>query len=144
MIAIDTNILLRRILCDDVLQAKKADKLFEKAEKILITDVVLVETVWTLKSKRYGASKEVIAETVLSLLEEINVVFESQQAVWSALNDYGNAKPVKTTNGLKEADFADALMINKSKVMMEQWGEPYDGTYTFDQAAQVIDGAKAL
>ncbi len=144
MIAIDTNVLLRRILSDDALQAQKADSLFEKAEKILITDVVLVEAVWTLNSKRYGASKEVIIEIVLSLLEEAKVVFESQQAIWSALNDYANAKSVKTAGGTRTVDFADALVVNKAKVMMEQWGEPYEATYTFDQAAQSIAGTKAL
>lgn len=144
MIAIDTNVLLRRILRDDVLQAQKADRLFEKAAAILITDVVLVETVWTLNSKRYSASKEVIVEVVMSLLEESNIVFESQQAIWSALNDYMSAKPVKTSNGMKEVDFADALIINKAKVLMKQWAEPYESTYTFDKAAQSIDGVKAL
>lgn len=144
MIAIDTNVLLRRILRDDVLQAQKADRLFEKAAAILITDVVLVETVWTLISKRYSASKEVIVEVVMSLLEESNIVFESQQAIWSALNDYMDAKPVKTSNGMKEVDFADALIVIKAKVLMKQWAEPYESTYTFDKAAQSIDGVKAL
>lgn len=144
MIAIDTNVLLRRLLRDDALQAQKADRLFEKFDAILITDVVLVETLWTLSSKRYGASKETVAEVVMSLLEESNVVFESQQAVWSALNDYLSTQTVKTANGVKEVGFADALVINKAKVVLEQWGEPYEATYTFDKAAQSIDGVKAL
>ena len=144
MIAIDTNVLLRRILRNDALQAKKVDALFDKHASILITDVVLVETIWTLCGKKYGASKEAIAEVVLSLLEETNLVFENQQAIWSALNDYMSAKPVKTPSGMKEVDFADALVINKARVMMEQWGEPYEATYTFDKAAQSIDGVSAL
>ncbi len=144
MIAIDTNVLLRRLLDDGVVQAEKARKLFDKADQILIVDVVLAETIWTLKGKRYKASKEDIVKAVMGLLEEPNVVFESQQAVWSALNDYINAAPVKTADGMRTADLPDALVINKAKVMMEHWGESYGGTYTFDQAAQVLDGAKAL
>jgi hypothetical protein len=63
--------------------------------------------------------------------------------VWSALNDYVNAPSVKTTDGMRTADLADALVVNKAKVMMEQWGQPYETTYTFDQAAQALNGSKA-
>lgn len=143
MIAVDTNVLLRRLLNDDVNQAVKARNLFDKADHILITDIVLVETIWTLKGKRYKASKEDIVAVVMGLLEEPNVVFESQQAVWSALNDYINAPAVKTPDGMRIADLPDALVVNKAKVTMELWGEPYDATYTFDQAAQALDGTKA-
>lgn len=144
MIAIDTNVLLRRILRDDALQAQKVDKLFEKHKAILITDVVLAETIWTLRGKKYGASKETIQLVIMSLLEEANVTFENQQAVWSALNDYISAKEVKTPSGIKGVDFSDALIINKAKIVMEQWGESYEATYTFDKAAQSVSGARAL
>ena len=143
MIAIDTNVLLRRILGDDPLQAQKVDALFEKHEVILVTDVVLVEAIWTLCGKRYGASKETSVDVVMSLFEEENVLFENQQAVWSALNDFVKAKPVKTTHGVKVVGFADALVINKAKAIFEQWGELYGATDTFDKAAQSIHGAKA-
>ena len=144
MIAVDTNVLLRRLLNDDLSQAAKARNLFNKADQILITDIVLVETIWTLKGKRYKASKEDIVAVVMDLLEEPNVVFESQQAVWSALNDYINAPTVKTPDGMRIADLPDALVVNKAKVTIAQWGEPYDATYTFDQAAQALDGMRAL
>lgn len=143
MIAVDTNVLLRRLLDDDVAQAQKARHLFAKADRILITDVVLVETVWTLKGKRYKASKEDIVAVVIGLLEEPNVVFENQQAVWSALNDYIDAPAVKTADGVRIADFPDALVINKAKVTTEQWGASYEATYTFDQAALALGGTKA-
>ncbi|MDB5989523.1 MAG: domain nuclease [Herbaspirillum sp.] len=144
MIAVDTNVLLRRLLNDDLNQAAKARNLFNKADQILITDIVLVETIWTLKGKRYKASKEDIVAVVVGLLEEPNVVFESQQAVWSALNDYINAPAVKTLDGMRIADLPDALVVNKAKVTIAQWGEPYDATYTFDQAAQALGGTRAL
>ena len=87
MIAVDTNVLLRRLLNDDAMQAEKARRLFETQESVLVTDVVLAETIWTLTGKRYGASKDELAAVVMGLLEEHNVVFESREAVWSALND---------------------------------------------------------
>ena len=106
MIAIDTSVLLRRLLNDDPVQSTKARKIFEKNNLILITDIVLVETIWTLKGKRYKASKEDICEVIMKLLEESNVVFENQQAIWNALNDYINAPVVKTSDGNNSADCA--------------------------------------
>ena len=51
MIAVDTNVLLRYLLNDDQSQAAIAEKLINGKEIVLITDVVLVETIWTLKGK---------------------------------------------------------------------------------------------
>jgi hypothetical protein len=79
----------------------------------------------------------------MGLLEERNVVFESRQAVWSALNDYVDALPVKTTSGVRTADLADALVVNKAKITAQQRNEPYRGTYTYDQAGLALDGMKA-
>ena len=140
MIAIDTNVLLRRVLQDDVDQAARARKLFESAESVLITDVVLVETVWTLRGKRYKATKEDVRALIISLLEEPNTVFESKHVIWSALNDFVVAKPVQTANGAKTADWADALIVNKAKSVARDRRLAYQGTYTFDLAALQIDG----
>jgi predicted nucleic-acid-binding protein len=144
VIAVDTNVLLRRLLNDDVSQAPKAQRLFDSGEPILITDIVLAETIWTLKGKRYGASREEIAAVVTSLMEEPHVIFENKQAVWSALNDYLAAAPVKTASGLKFADYADALIVNKAKHTANRRHETYKGTFTFDQAALEITGTKKL
>ncbi len=144
MISVDTNVLLRRILNDDEEQAAKARKLFEGARPVLITDVVLAETIWTLTGKRYGATKEDIQALVMSLLEETNTVFENQQAIWSALNEFIAAQPVKTANGIKTADLADALIVNKAKMVARDKHQAYEGTYTFDRAALQIGGTKTL
>jgi predicted nucleic acid-binding protein len=123
---------------------EKARRLFATQESVLITDVVLAETIWTLTGKRYGAGKKELAEVVMGLLEEHNVVFESRQTVWSALNDHLEALPVKTASGVRTADLADALVVNKAKITALHRNEPYRGTYTYDQAALAIDGTKAL
>jgi len=143
VIAVDTNVLLRRLLNDDVAQAEKARRLFESKESVLVTDVVLAEAIWTLTGKRYGAGREEIAAVVMGLLEERNVVFESRQAVWSALNDYLNAVPVRTASGMRIADLADALIVNEAKITAQHRDEQYRGTYTYDQAALTLDGTKA-
>lgn len=143
MIAVDTNVLLRRLLNDDVAQAEKARRLFESKESVLITDVVLAEAIWTLTGKRYGAGRKEIAAMVMGLLEERNLVFESRQAVWSALNDYLDAVPVRTASGMRIADLADALIVNKAKITAHHRDEQYHGTYTYDRAALTLDGTKA-
>lgn len=143
MIAADTNVFPRRLLDDDAGQAEKARRLFEMHESVLVTAVVLAETIWTLTGKRYGAGKDELAAVVTGLREERNVVFESRQAVWSALDDYLAASPVRTASGMRTADLADALVVNKAKITAELRNEPYRGTNTYDQAALALEGTKA-
>ena len=54
MIGLDTNILLRLWLNDDPAQNKRIDALLAEhgstPESLLVTDVVLAEAVWTLRS----------------------------------------------------------------------------------------------
>ena len=143
MIAIDTNVLLRRLLQDDPEQSKQANRLFEREERILITDVVLAEAIWTLKGKRYSIDKAGIVAVITSLLEEPAIVFENTQAVWSALNDFINAKPAATLNGAKSADFADALIVNKAKETAKLQSETIKAVYTFDQGALELPDTKS-
>lgn len=142
MIAVDTNVLLRRLLDDDPDQAARAHRLFDRAENVLIPDIVLAETIWTLKGKRYKASKDDLIAMVMGLLEEPNVVFESRQAVWAAVNDYIDAPQARTAGGTRTADLADALVVNKAKTTAQRRGENYGGTYTFDEAALALEGTK--
>jgi len=53
MIAIDTNVLLRYLLQDDEKQSELARQVILGSDEALITGVVLVETIWTLKGKKY-------------------------------------------------------------------------------------------
>lgn len=142
MIAIDTNVLLRYLLDDDAVQSEKAAALINGEEKVLLTDTVLVETVWTLKGKRFKVDHDSIAEVVNSLVEEPNIRFEDGQAVWSALRDFRKAPVLKKKGESKQADFADALIVNKAKLVAKRLGEDLNGVYTFDVAAQEITGAR--
>ena len=140
MIAIDTNVLLRYLLWDNRIQAAKAETLIAGSTPVLITDVVLAETVWTLKGRKYKLDKTTMIGVINSLFEEPNICFEDGQTVWRALNDYRTAKQVKVGNRKKGADFPDALIVNKSKYIASENGETLNGVYTFDAAAQVIPG----
>lgn len=140
MIAVDTNVLLRYLLWDDEIQSVKADRLINGSLPVLVTDVVLTETLWTLKGKKYRVDKTTLIAVVNSLFEEPNICFEDEQTVWRALNDYRHEKPVKVGSKKKEADFADALIVNKAKYYVSEKNEVFDGVYTFDLAAQEIPG----
>ena len=144
MIAVDTNVLLRRLLQDDEQQSAKANALFEQEASILITDVVLVETIWTLRGKKYRISKEDIVKTIDGLMAEPNIVFEHPQTVWATLSDYRKAKSVKVSGKTKNADFADALIVNKSKLVASRNETWLEAVFTFDLAALEIAGTETL
>jgi len=133
MIAVDTNVLLRYLLNDDAVQSDIATNLIEGEDTVLITDVVLAETLWTLSGKRYRLNKYQLAGVVLGLFEESNIRFEDGLTVWMALNDY------LESDG---ADFADALTINKARAIAKAQDGSFSGSYTFDKAARKLQGAR--
>jgi predicted nucleic-acid-binding protein len=143
MIAIDANVLLRYLLDDDVKQSKKASAIITGSENVLITDIVLTETIWTLKGRKYKLDKESIIKVINTLFAEPNIIFEDGQTVWRALSDYTNAKSIKVGNKRKEADFPDALIVNKAQYVANKLNDELDGVYTFDVASQEIPGTRA-
>ena len=140
MIAIDTNVLLRYLLADDAQQHKKAKNLIMNERPVLITDVVLVETVWTLTGKRYKLDKNGICAVVRSLIGDRGFVFEDSQVVWSTLRDYTDANVIRG----KSLDFADALIANKAEFSADSKGAELSGFYSFDKAVEQLRGAKSL
>jgi len=138
LIAVDTNVLLRYLLADDAPQYDKAKKLIMNESPVLITDVVLVETVWTLTGKRFKFDKALICRVVRSLIGDQGFVFEDSQVVWSALNDYENSKVIRG----KCLDFADALIARKSIFVANAKGTTFDGFYSFDKAVEKLTGTK--
>ena len=133
MIAIDTNVLLRYLLEDDPAQSAKAAGLIGGSEAVLVTDVVLVETIWTLRGTKYQLSKSGLIDVINALFKEPNIRFEDGQAVWVSLDQYRKSKG---------ADFADALIVNKAKLIANKSGDDFRGSYTFDKAAQKLSGSK--
>jgi hypothetical protein len=86
----------------------------------------------TYDVKRYN---DKVLALLNSLLEEPNLFFEDGQAVWRAIIDYRQAKPVKVGGKQNSASFPDALIVNKGKFCIAQKRESYGGVYTFDIAA---------
>lgn len=140
MISIDTNVLLRYLLADDAKQFIKAKKLITNNRPVLITDVVLVETIWTLMGKRYEIDRSATFGVLRLLMGDGAFVFEDNQVVWSSLRDYENSKPIRG----KSLDFADALIANKSHYTADQKGLTLLGFYSFDKAVIQLSGARTL
>lgn len=131
MIALDTNVLLRYLLNDDPKQSSAARSLITGDAELLVTDIVLVETLWTLKGKKYRLKKQEMAAVVSALFEEANIHFEHAPAVWSALTAFQAGK----TQGGKHPDFSDALIIEKAKQASSKTSVTFKGMATFDKAA---------
>ena len=128
MIAVDSNVLLRYLLADDEIQAKKAAKLIDSHPAVFLSHVVLVETVWTLKGKKYKQTPEQIDNVITALFEEASIVLQDEDLVWRALVDY---RAYAVERKLK-VDFPDSLIFHVGKDAAEQHGEKFDGFYTFD------------
>ena len=134
MIAVDTNVLLRYLLHDDEVQAARADAVFDAAETVLITDVVLAETVWTLAGRKYRMVKAELVAVLERLFSEPNIRFEDDQAVWRALQAYRSTASADEAWSAKGAGFADALIVFKALRAASDSDETLNGVYTFDAA----------
>lgn len=63
----------------DETQATRADAVFDAVETVLITDVVLVDTVWTLAGRKYRLSRTERVAVLERLFSEPNIRFEDDQ-----------------------------------------------------------------
>ena len=131
MIGIDTNILLRLWLDDDPAQSRRIDAMLDQhgavAGGLLVTDVVLAEAVWTLKSA-FNHGKPARVAAIRSLLDESAFAFEDRDAVAQAM-------------ALFEAGtcgFADCLVVAKHA------RHGCDFTATFDRGMRKLPGVKLL
>jgi predicted nucleic-acid-binding protein len=101
VIAVDTNILVRYLVEDDVAQTDRAEVVL-RAGAVLLLKSVLLETEWVLRSI-YRFERRAIVDGITGLLGLPGVEIEDRPAVGRALDWYGQ--------GL---DFADALHLASS------------------------------
>jgi len=131
MIGIDTNILLRLWLDDDPAQNKRIDMLLAthggNPGSLLVTDVVLVEAIWTLKSA-FEQDKQAQLTAVRSLLAETAFAFEDREAIAAAL----------TLFEAGSCGFADCLVVAKHA------RQGCDFTASFDRGMHRLPGVKLL
>ena len=131
MIGLDTNILLRLGLYDDPAQGKRIDALLAghggMPGSVLVTDVVLVEAVWTLRSA-FEQDKAAQLLAVRSLLGEPAFAFQDRDAVLEAVSLFEAGS----------CGFADCLVVAK------HGRHGCDFTATFDRGMRKLPGVKVL
>ena len=88
MLGVDTNILVRFLVRDDETQFEKARRLIRRevaaGRRVFVSQLVLLETEWVLRS-RYGLQKTEIIAAVSALLDANDVQFEDEPAIEEAL-----------------------------------------------------------
>jgi predicted nucleic-acid-binding protein len=96
-VTVDTNVLVRAVVRDDVRQARTAAKLLKEAELIAVSLPCLCEFVWVLR-KVYGFPQQDISAALEALLNASNVIVNrpAADAGLAVLNEGG--------------DFADGLI----------------------------------
>lgn len=131
MIGIDTNILLRLWLDDDPAQGKRIDALLSEhggePGALFVTDVVLVEAIWTLRSA-FDQDKAAQLVAVRSLLEESSFAFEDREAVARAVVLFDQAT----------CGFADCLVVARHA------RQGCEFTATFDRGMRKLPGVKVI
>ena len=129
MIGIDTNILLRLATGDDAGQVKTITRWLAAHapdELLHVNQIVLAETLWTLKSG-YGYDRARLAAFVEGLLGNAGFEIEQTALVEDALGAFVSGK----------ADFPDCLIFAMN-------ARRCDATITFDRVARGLPDSVVL
>ena len=131
MAALDTNILVRFLVEDDARQLAAAKRLIRQCiasgKSLCVPITVSLELEWVLRANFEFGKAEVIG-TISQLLSSIELSFESEGALESALVLYGQGS----------ADFSDCLHVALASAAAQQ------PLWTFDKAASKVAGARLL
>ena len=102
MIGLDTNLIVRYIAQDDVVQSAKATQLIESLSienQGFITLVAIVELVWVIQGC-YKATKQECVAILQTLLHTREILLENAEVIVMAIQRYAASN----------ADFADCLI----------------------------------
>ena len=129
MTGLDTNVLVRYLVQDDPVQAKRANSLIDRAavqdSAMFINHIVICELAWVL-GRGYGYARVELAEVIEKILLARQFEIEKKDLVWSALADF------KATR----ADFADCLIGAANELA------GCESTLTFDRSAASLRSFK--
>ncbi len=127
MIGVDTNVLVRVLVADDARQVAVVQRLLARVEDegatVFVPTIVVVETVWVLRSVYRLTRSEIVAHLTTVLMSD-QVLIEDADVIERALRTFE----------LGRADFADYLAREAALVAGAQ------ALLTFDRAAQTEDG----
>jgi predicted nucleic-acid-binding protein len=121
MIGLDTNVLVRYIMQDDVKQSPLATRLIESrsaGSRGFVPLVSVVELFWVMSSA-YELDRDQLVEALEGLLRTKELIVERAEIVWKALRVFQTAN----------VDFADCLIERSAAAM------GCEKTMTFDRGA---------
>lgn len=121
MIGLDTNALIRLLTQDDPAQAARVAQRLEPfdtvPESVLLNNIVLVETLWTLR-RVYGFDRKAMQDLLAQLLSAQTFRFENREVTSKAAALFSSTA----------ADFSDCLIAVQNAHM------GCDLTLSFDKA----------
>ena len=122
MIGLDTNVLVRYIVEDDLAQAELSRIVIEDRcsdeDPGFVSLIVLCELVWVLQ-RAYNCSRSQVGEVLMNLLLTETLQIEHHDIAWQAYHDYGDGS----------ADYADCLISRLNLAT------GCSTTFTFDKKA---------
>ncbi len=121
---VDTNLIVRFLLNDNPQQALASEKVFKQSSDLVITDIAVAETVWTLQSF-YGFSRQEIVEKIFKFLQSKNFIC-NQELLFNSLFLYLN----------HNISFVDAYFAAYAEI------EKLEGIYSFDEGLDKIKTIK--
>ena len=130
MIALDTNVLVRYLVNDDLEQSKVARELLESLtpeQPGFICREVAIEVVWVLE-RSYKFSRAQIVTVLEQLSTSNDIVIESSEDLVNAAAIYGE----------RRADFADLMILAASERVNAR------PLYTFDRRFARLEGVNLL
>ncbi len=108
MIAVDTNVIVRFLVCDDEKQAETVRRRLKQAEmdreRLLIPLLVVLQTIWVLESA-YDKTRDEILNSIRDMRQMPVFDFESDDVVEKFLTDGDDAR----------ADLADILIAHAAQ-----------------------------
>ena len=130
VIAIDTNIIVRSLMDDDVAQSAAANRFLEgltTQNPGFVCREVLIELVWVFE-RVYKLSRSTIGGAILELIASGNLIVEDDRTTTHAAYRYMQGG----------VDFADLMILATAE------GQEATPLYTFDRKLARLDGATLL
>jgi predicted nucleic-acid-binding protein len=131
MLGLDSNVLVRYLVRDDPVQFEKAERLITREARAgrapLVSQLVLLETEWVLRS-RYGLAKTEILRALNVLLDAGDLCVEDESSVEQAIYVWKESA----------AEFADCLIGARHRQLGCR------ATATFDRRASRLAGFVAV
>lgn len=121
---LDTNVLIRHLTGDPPKQARRATAFLERADELLLADLIVAEVVYVLESF-YEVERYRVAELVRAIIGFPAIVVVDQPVLLRALEVYE----------VERIDFADAYLIASAEASGVEKIASFDGA--IDRVATV-------